>query len=168
MAVSVTPQKQYHTHKKRCAAGQDCPYCAGRFIGAKLAKYCCEDSKLWHRRQLRAKAAARAGRQPGRVGRPAKPRQQRAGLVYIVFLGDCYKIGKAKHDRALQNRLTAYRTVRTTVDLVAVIETPDYTRLEKELHQQFADRRIERELFRLTDADVAYILSNSRALAMRA
>lgn len=65
-----------------------------------------------------------------------------------------YKIGKAKN---VQQRLNQLIKLPMIITPIVIIETNDNTRLERQLHRQFADKRVDGEWFKLTDDDVAYI-----------
>lgn len=78
------------------------------------------------------------------------------GYVYLA-VGDkgFHKIGKA---RTPKNRLSSLKK-GGIVEYVCVIKTDDYSGLEWELHEQFADKRVFSEWFRLDAEDVEYIKS---------
>lgn len=79
------------------------------------------------------------------------------GFVYLIHNAtqDTYKIGKSKDP---VKRLSQLRTSSPDeIAIVCTIETSDMDRLEGELHQEFADKHIRGEWFRLTQPDVEYI-----------
>lgn len=45
--------RQYQRVEKGCAAGPDCPYCGGTFVGVKVAKWCCPEARQWKLRRDR-------------------------------------------------------------------------------------------------------------------
>ena len=65
-----------------------------------------------------------------------------------------YKIGAAN---SIKNRLSAIRTANPFVELVFVIDGAEN---EKLLHDQFRDKNISLEWFKLTEKDLGYILHN--------
>jgi hypothetical protein len=152
-----------------CKAGDFCPYCHGVFESPRQRKWCCYDALLWKRKQDRAKAAKRSGRETGRVGRPIgwKPKHLRKRetkpplpyrVVYLVKSLHLYTIGKTTDKLRLQSRLRVYRTHNPHgVQLLHVIQTDDATRLEKTLHRKYSERCVGGEWFELTDDQVEEI-----------
>lgn len=99
--------------------------------------------QLDHDARLRRKVSARAAR----------------GYVYVLqdvdVTGFC-KIGKTTTP---VDRLTHFDVkLPFAVRLVHVIETHDCSRLEAVLHNRFASKRVRGEWFKLTDADIAWLL----------
>lgn len=94
---------------------------------------------------------------------PAEPasvpmKRKSDGYVYLLMSPTGhYKIG---HTREPKVRMKTFEIkLPFEVEFAHLIPTPDRFKLEKELHQKFADRRVNGEWFALTDADVLYIKS---------
>ena len=80
-------------------------------------------------------------------------RQSRCGWVYVIQADNgLYKIGKTKD---WDGRLNHF-TVKLPYELVFImrIETEDRHELESFLHEQYSDKRIRGEWFRLDDDDI--------------
>ena len=82
-------------------------------------------------------------------------RQHKAGFVYLLKGDDCYKIGRTKE---LDKRIDQLSTkLPFEVELIHTIKTDDMTGLEAQLHERFADGRINGEWFDLSEQDVKLI-----------
>jgi hypothetical protein len=87
----------------------------------------------------------------------------RSGFVYVVFIDAAgerlFKIGMASH---FDSRLKSHQCPSPfDICVACAYFVPDMRHEERALHEQFADKRIRGEWFRLTSEDV-------RALAARA
>ena len=80
------------------------------------------------------------------------------GYVYLVQSPTgAYKIGRSQNPA---NRVRTFNVkLPFEIEYVCVIQTPRMKGLEKELHQRFAEKRIDGEWFRLSADDVDYIKS---------
>ena len=79
------------------------------------------------------------------------------GYIYVIKSGSAYKIGKAL---SLKKRALRYITeTPDEIELVCSALVSDYTRVEQELHTQFADKRQRGEWFLLDLDDVHHIKS---------
>lgn len=77
------------------------------------------------------------------------------GYVYLLHSNGVYKIGHAKD---LTRRMMQISPVMPhEVELVHAIKCENMVGLESELHQQFADKRLNGEWFNLSAEDVEYI-----------
>ena len=81
--------------------------------------------------------------------------QPTPGYVYLLKSGEFYKIGASSNVSARIKQLTAIPPFG--VSLVCTIKTNDMYQLERQLHEQFASKRVSGEWFELTDQDVAII-----------
>lgn len=87
-----------------------------------------------------------------------RPAADRSGYVYVISGGGYCKIGKAKDPDA---RIKGLGTkLPFVLRRLLVVPANDYTVLERELHEHFADKRAEGEWFTLTPADVDWIAAN--------
>ena len=76
----------------------------------------------------------------------------RSGFVYIVHSNGAYKIGHAK---IVDKRIEQISPVLPfPVELVIAIAADDRYALERELHERFADKRLNGEWFVLTEEDL--------------
>lgn len=88
--------------------------------------------------------------------RPKKPkRKAESGYVYVLEGGGVFKIGRAK-DPERRAELLAIQ-LPYPVSLICAVQTSDYKKLEADLHERFALKRLNGEWFDLTSEDVAYI-----------
>ncbi len=94
--------------------------------------------------------------------RPTHQRKPQRGFVYLIEGGGHYKIGKAIDPRKRSEQLTIQ--LPYPVNLLHVVESDDYSRLERKLHQRFAPQRENGEWFDLEDSDVEHILAMRRVL----
>ena len=82
-------------------------------------------------------------------------RHDRHGYVYLLRCGDVYKIGCAQD---LTPRISQIKPcLPYPVDLIHSIQSDDMFQLEKELHERFADQRLQGEWFRLSDIAIEFI-----------
>lgn len=79
-----------------------------------------------------------------------------AGHVYLIKSSEgVYKIGKAV---SVKDRMKSFGiTLPFDIELIHTIDTSDYTKLELELHERFAAKRLRGEWFTLSPEDVEYI-----------
>lgn len=84
-----------------------------------------------------------------------RPHEIKAGFVYLLKSGTLYKIGASSKVGARIKRLTSILPLGGT--LVCTIRTNNMYQLERELHEQFDDKRVKGEWFELTNQDVAAI-----------
>lgn len=110
---------------------------------------------------LRDPHKAAAYRQQIRAQRSSDvPKHKRREKGFVYLLPDetgTYKIGCTADP---ESRAKSYRTHRSTpVEFTCLIASPDMKDLEKQLHIQFADKRVNGEWFALDSADVEYIKS---------
>jgi hypothetical protein len=82
------------------------------------------------------------------------PKKMKVGYVYLIKSGKYHKIGLTRRDP--RTRLKEITTPEG-VSLVHVIETSDPEGLEQFLHNEFADKRAEREWFNLNEEDIKWI-----------
>jgi len=87
--------------------------------------------------------------------KPDKKVARKSGFVYIIEGQSLYKIGRAKNVRGRMNTFTLKLPFPTR--LVGTIKSDDYVTLERQLHTQFAARRMNGEWFVLTDSDLKEI-----------
>lgn len=77
------------------------------------------------------------------------------GFVYLIKSGETYKIGKAKR---IDDRMSSISPVLPhPIELIHSIERDEYDALELELHERFADKRLNGEWFALTEQDIEAI-----------
>ena len=100
------------------------------------------------------------GRLPGIKTEPkiAKPARKFPGYVYLIKSETGhYKIGRTNNP---DNRMRAFGIkLPFRVHYEHLIKSKDMCALETELHQRFAQKRLDGEWFNLSDEDVAYIKS---------
>jgi hypothetical protein len=98
---------------------------------------------------------------PNNSPQPVKTRH--TGYVYLLQSPTkAYKIGRSKNP---ENRLKTFSVkLPFEVEYIALIKTNDMVGLERQLHQRFADKRVNGEWFELSSEDVQYIqgLSNGQ------
>lgn len=107
----------------------------------------------------RAEAEARTPKQTGRTSMRISPdRPTMPGFVYLIQSPTtAYKIGRTKNPR---NRMKTFGIqLPFEVEYVCLIETNDMIGLEKELHERYANKRVNGEWFELSPHDVAEIKS---------
>lgn len=87
---------------------------------------------------------------------PDPGRTAERGYVYVLEAGGYYKIGRT---RAPDSRIKQLRIqLPFPVEVVCVIPSDDYIRLEDELHERFADKRANGEWFSLANDDVSFLV----------
>lgn len=80
------------------------------------------------------------------------------GYVYVVQAdNNLYKIGKSKDPHTRIQSLGV--RLPYELEVLVLIESTNYTQLEKELHKHFADKRKGGEWFELDENDLEYIKS---------
>lgn len=80
------------------------------------------------------------------------------GYVYLIRLGNMeyYKIGRSNNpDRRIWKEISP--KLPEEPEIICVFETTDMIKLEKDLHNRFADKRANGEWFLLDKSDVEYI-----------
>lgn len=83
-------------------------------------------------------------------------RRTEPGYVYLLAGGGCYKIGRTKDLSKRTEQLAVQLPYR--VELVCSLRADDPKALETDLHERFADKRLNGEWFDLSSEDVAYIV----------
>ncbi len=84
-----------------------------------------------------------------------RARRDRSGYVYLLEGDGCYKIG---HARDPENRVETLKIqLPYPVHLVTFVYSEDRRGLEAELHEKFADKRLNGEWFDLSQNDVEEI-----------
>lgn len=83
------------------------------------------------------------------------PKSKKEGFVYLMKSGDYHKIGLTRRDPRI--RLKEITTPTDTI-IVHVIETVDPEGLEHFLHEEFKEKRSNREWFKLDEDDVQWII----------
>jgi hypothetical protein len=74
------------------------------------------------------------------------------GYIYLLRSGDAYKIGRA---RSVDDRVKQISPVMPyPVEILHTIPSNNVVRAERELHQQFAPKRLKGEWFNLDERDV--------------
>lgn len=84
-------------------------------------------------------------------------KSRRAGFVYLIEASNgTYKIGRTKDP---DDRMKTFNVkLPFAVEYLTVIQTDDMYSLERDLHQRFADKRLDgSEFFQLSTDDIAYI-----------
>ena len=81
----------------------------------------------------------------------AVPHRIIQGYVYIVKMGEYYKVGKTLD---MTCRMGEYTLLPIEPEIVFCKKVEDYTKSERILHQHFADKRVRGEWFKLTDEDI--------------
>ncbi len=80
------------------------------------------------------------------------------GYVYLLQSPtSAYKIGRTKSPKSRSKTFGVQLPFE--VEFIALIKTNDMLRLEAELHQQYAEKRVNGEWFNLSSEDVEYIKS---------
>lgn len=89
--------------------------------------------------------------------RPVSARKAKAGYVYLLqqVNGAHYKIGHTK-DPESRNKTFGIQ-LPFAVEFICLIKSEDMTMLEAELHQRFAEQRVNGEWFALSPEDIEYI-----------
>lgn len=77
------------------------------------------------------------------------------GSVYLMEGDNYYKIGKAKDPISRHKTLSV--KLPFEVEIVHTVESNQYGKLEKFLHEKFADKRTNGEWFKLDEDDIEYI-----------
>jgi hypothetical protein len=79
------------------------------------------------------------------------------GCVYVLKVGDRYKIGRTEN---LTSRLRSIQTSNPkAIEVVHTIESEDFAAIEKAIHRKFKDQRVRGEWFKLDRDDLAWITS---------
>lgn len=77
------------------------------------------------------------------------------GFVYLIKLGNYYKIGITRNTK---NRFNAFKFMPFKFEVIKTAKVKDYENVEVLLHQMFKDYQIKGEWFNLTDENVNYII----------
>lgn len=85
------------------------------------------------------------------------------GFVYLIACGVYYKIGVSKTPNERIVRLSTLPPF--DVKLVCLLKTGDMYSLEKQLHDKFADKRVNGEWFLLSSSDIEYVVAMSDTIA---
>ena len=98
------------------------------------------------------------GRQKQSAKKALREISKRWGFVYLLGCDEgYYKIGRAK---SVDQRIAKFEVIPPfDFSLIHSFEADDYYAAEAELHQDFAEQRVNGEWFTLSDADVALIKS---------
>lgn len=89
------------------------------------------------------------------VSREPSHRESDEGYIYVIKAGGRYKIGKAKE---LKDRVKTHQTSSPyETELVVGVVVEDYTKVERELHDLFAEKRVKGEWFTLDETDIKTI-----------
>jgi hypothetical protein len=84
---------------------------------------------------------------------PVPKAQPKPGYVYVLASAGVYKIGRTVDPTSRQKALGI--ALPYPVEMVATIYSEDYRRLESDLHEQYAGKRLNGEWFELTADDLA-------------
>lgn len=119
-----------------------------RLIGPEPLDRWCMDCRREYTKEWRKKNPDKFAASIG------KRRGDRSPGVYIVDIGwdHIHKIGKCVR---IKERMIDLTAANPKAKLVLFLPTDDPHTLEHRLHKKFADRRVERELFHLTEEDLA-------------
>lgn len=80
--------------------------------------------------------------------------QHSIGYIYVLKVGDMYKIGKSVSPRG---RIGTLKTACPfEIEVFAVYKTIDLHRTEKMLHDVFSEKRIRGEWFKLDKEDLSF------------
>lgn len=86
------------------------------------------------------------------VSANAKPSHRTIqGYVYIVKMGEYYKVGKTLD---MTCRMGEYTLLPIEPEIVFCKKVEDYTQGERTLHEQYAEKRVRGEWFKLSDSDI--------------
>ena len=75
------------------------------------------------------------------------------GYIYIIKLGEYYKIGKSKNFR---KRMGEYTQLYATPEIIIVEWVRDYHNFEKRLHRRFKKKNVRGEWFKLSRLEVLF------------
>ena len=89
-------------------------------------------------------------RNPAQTGN-AVPHRIIQGYVYIVKMGEYYKVGKTLD---MTCRMGEYTLLPIEPEIVFCKKVEDYTQGERTLHEQYAEKRVRGEWFKLSDSDI--------------
>lgn len=78
------------------------------------------------------------------------------GYVYLVKMGNNYKIGIAKKP---QSRLKEFTKLAEPLEEVCVKKVNNYKTVEEQLHAKYANKRLRGEWFKLTEKDIGAIIA---------
>lgn len=81
-------------------------------------------------------------------------RQQEIGYVYLVKMGNDYKIGISKNPKT---RLGEFTKLPIELEQICVEKVQGYKLVEEELHNHFIDKRKRGEWFVLNNADIEFV-----------
>lgn len=97
----------------------------------------------------------------GKLKKPKKTKKQKelerwneVGYVYLVKMGEHYKIGISKSP---EKRLGEFTKLPNELEKICVVKVKGYKRIEEYLHEHFADKRVRGEWFELNEEDIEYI-----------
>lgn len=80
---------------------------------------------------------------------------QQNGYVYLVKMGETYKIGISINP---ENRLKEFTKLPYPLEYICVEKVYNYGKVEQQLHSVFAGKNIRGEWFLLDDTDVSFIV----------
>ena len=110
---------------------------------------CTDDNIEEYNRRVREKDFP-----PRATGKPEKP-QKRQGYVYLLHHDGLYKIGRSKDVPSRRRRIGVQMPHEVTV--IHSIQSNDSVRLEEQLHDMYANKRMNGEWFALSAEDVREI-----------
>ena len=77
------------------------------------------------------------------------------GVIYVFKLNGCYKIGSSKN---IKERIKHFEcSLPGKMETIFIANVKDYLSVEKFLHRKFKDKRVRREWFNLSEADIEFI-----------
>jgi hypothetical protein len=88
--------------------------------------------------------------------RQERKKKRAVGCVYVIKHQGTYKIGRSRHPaRRIEQEISP--KLPHEVETVHIIETNDMYSLELELHNKYADKRLNGEWFELDEGDIAWL-----------
>lgn len=87
----------------------------------------------------------------------SSPKNDKMGYVYLIKSDNNYKIGIST------NPIKRFKTIQSAIpfniEIIHLIESCDYKKIERELHKKFYFKRINGEWFDLNNKDIEFIKS---------
>ena len=80
---------------------------------------------------------------------------QHIGYVYLIKLGDSYKIGITKNT---EERFKQFEFMPFELKIIKTAKVKEYDKVEKFLHEQYSSKRIKGEWFNLSQEDIQNII----------
>lgn len=81
--------------------------------------------------------------------------QPKKEYVYLTKADFGYKIGKTTNPDTRPMQVAGNTPIK--LEVITVIEVPDCTKAERQLHEHFREKRLRGEWFALTEDDVAFV-----------